>query len=107
MLLRLPTAYVRFLTREMTRSDMFSHRQLIRTVLALATLSATSQSSNLVGISFYVSGKISVGGNSRSRHMNYYGGLRAPSRLCVEARTARGIVNTVTGCLGLILTLFF
>ena len=107
VLLRLPTAYVRFLTREMTKADMFSHRQLIRSVLALATLSSTSVDSGLVGISFYVSGKISVGGNSRSRHMVYFGGLRAPSRLFVEARTARGVVSTVTGCLGVLLTMFF
>jgi hypothetical protein len=98
---------MRFVTREMTRVDMFSHRQLLRTVIALSSLSATAEDSSLVGITFYVSGKISVGGNSRSRHMVYFGGLRAPSRLFVEARTSRGIVSTVTGCLGLSLTLFF
>jgi len=89
----------------MTHTNMFSHRQLIRTIIALSSFAASS--GILTGITFYVVGKISVGGNSRSRHMFYYGGLRAPSRLFVEARVARGIVYTVTGCLGLSLTFFY
>jgi hypothetical protein len=102
-----PSAYIRFLTRELTHSDMFSHRQLLRTVVSLSNVTASTPHSGLAGITFYVSGKISVGGNSRSRHMMYFGGLRAPSRLFLEARTSCGIINTVTGCLGVNLTFYY
>ena len=94
---------MRFLVREMGEMSMFSHRQLLRSLIIMATASYLREDSNVAGVTLFVSGKISVGGNSRSRHMYYYGGLRAPSRLYVESRAARGVVGTVTGCLGVML----
>lgn len=104
--LRAPNIYMRFLVRELSEMSMFAHKQIIRSLVIMMTASLLEVGTEFVGITFFVCGKISVGGNSRSRHMLYYGGLRSPSRLYVEARSSRGVVWTVTGCLGVSLVIF-
>ena len=58
-----------------------------------------------IGFEFLVVGKISVGGNARSRTLNTLFGLRSRSRMWLMGKRVRDIVYSTTGCLGI--SLFF
>jgi len=86
---------------------MFSHRRIIRSIQTALTAAFIWRASPICGFFFFVMGKISVGGNSRTRSMFTAIGVRAASRAYLNVCGSWSIINTPTGCLGVNLLLFF
>ena len=86
--------------------SLFSHRRMIKKLMFLLILSFRLYNC-LSGILYFIVGKISVGGNARTRPMKLTLGLRSGSKLPVRAISASDIVHTTTGCLGSYLVYYF
>jgi hypothetical protein len=102
-----PTLFLNYFCLYASLGSMFLHRKLTRQILSMAALSSSSGLHALFGIRFLIVGKIAVGGNSRTRTMQYQRGLNSLSRLVVFTRSASNIVWTITGCLGIHLSFYF
>lgn len=53
---------------------------------------------NMVGIYFYVAGKLGTVGNARAAHIKYVDGLNSPMTLNSRVSAEEFVVRTVTGC---------
>lgn len=80
------------------------HRKFIKKVITLLLLVLVKYKF-IGGFEFYVVGKISVGGNARTRTLNTIFGLRSRSRLWLLGKKVNDIAYSITGCLGV--SLFF
>ena len=80
------------------------HRKIIKR-LTTALLIILGHYRLLLGFEFSVVGKVSVGGNARTRTFNTIFGMRSRSKLWVMGKKVNDIVYSVTGCLGI--SLFF
>lgn len=65
----------------MSNVNMFTHRAIVRRLMKTGSLTLSSTPPLVLGIVIQFIGKISVGGNSRSRMLRFRGGLLAKSRL--------------------------
>ena len=102
-----PSIFVSNWCLRLSNLSMFSHRHQIRKTQHCLLNLFLSSFASLAGYVFEVSGKISVGGNSRTRTMHARVGLRSLGRVSINAVCGFGTINTVTGCLGVRLVLFF
>lgn len=87
----------------LTDLDMFSHRRLLRLAQSSLYWFVLYNFGVLLGFYFSCSGKISVGGNSRTRTMLKSYGYKSTSLVTTQTTNTSSIINTVTGCLGLLL----
>lgn len=95
---------LRLFVRRLRASNMFRHRTLIKGFFAALLLRAPRL---VQGCVIRIRGKISVGGNARSRELEFRFGTFASGQMVLRAATRRGIVGTVTGCLGVHMALWF
>lgn len=102
-----PSIFVSNWCLRLSNLNMFSHRHQIRKTQHCLLNLFLSSFSSLAGYAFEVAGKISVGGNSRTRTMHARVGLRSLGRVSINSVCGFGTINTVTGCLGVRLVLFF
>lgn len=91
----------------LTDLDMFSHRRLLRLAQSSLYWFVLYNFGVLLGFYFSCSGKISVGGNSRTRTMLKSYGYKSTSLVTTQTTNTSSIINTVTGCLGLLLIFFY
>lgn len=91
----------------LTDLDMFSHRRLLRLAQSSLYWFVLHNFGILLGFYFSCSGKISVGGNSRTRTMLKSYGYKSSSLLTTQTTNTSANINTVTGCLGLLLIFFY
>lgn len=94
-------------TSMLTDLDMFSHRRLLRLAQSSLYWFVLHNFGVLLGFYFSCSGKISVGGNSRTRTMLKSYGYKSSSFVTTQTTNSSAIINTVTGCLGLLLIFFY
>lgn len=80
------------------------HRKIIKR-LATVLLLILNKRRLILGFELLVVGKVSVGGNARTRTFNTIFGMRSRSKLWVMGKKVNDIVYSVTGCLGI--SLFF
>lgn len=95
---------MRLLVRRLRQSNMFRHRTIIKRFFVLLNARAPRL---IQGCVLRVRGKISVGGNARSRELEFQVGTFSSGQMILRASTRRGLIGTVTGCLGVYLTLWF
>lgn len=80
------------------------HRKLIKKVTTVLLLILVKYRL-ILGFEFFVVGKVSVGGNARTRTFNTIFGMRSRSKLWVLGKKVNDIVYSITGCLGI--SIFF
>lgn len=95
---------MRLFLRRLRRSSMFKHRTLIKKFFV--TLAAKAPRL-IQGCVLRVRGKISVGGNARSRELEFQVGTFSSGQMILRVSARRGLVGTVTGCLGVYLALWY
>jgi hypothetical protein len=85
---------------------LFKHRRFIRRFIVMCKKAILADFYPLLGLRFFVAGKINVTGNARKRAMGYRYGLTSMSRLFINAYGSWEIVRTKTGCLGLFFLMY-
>ena len=105
-MLREPELAVRVLEIRFNEAGMFSHRRMIRQVQTQLLGAFRRGLVPIMGFILFIMGKISVGGNARTRSMHTRVGRRSKSRAPLNATGSWGLVRTITGCLGFHLLVF-
>lgn len=85
---------------------LFKHKRFIRRFTILFRKAILLEFYPLLGLRFFVAGKISVTGNARKRTMGYRYGWMSMSRLFINSYGSWEIVKTKTGCLGLFFLMY-
>lgn len=88
----------------MTNMNMFTHRRMVRQLMVVGFTALNMKPAFVFGLVIQFVGKISVGGNSRTRVMRVRGGTLSKSYLPVHMCGHFDVIWTTTGCLGLTYT---
>lgn len=101
-----PSIFLEGLSLFLAGVGLFKHRRFIRRFIILCKKAILADFYPLLGLRFFVAGKISVTGNARKRAMGYRCGWVSMSRLFINAYGSWEIVRTKTGCLGLFFLMY-
>ena len=99
--------YVYFMRAFMEEVSMFTHKRHIMRIITTFRTLVQPENGVIMGYLFFMVGKISVGGNSRTRTMGCNRGFNSYSCLYLNHIGSWGIINTHTGCLGFSFQLFY
>jgi len=109
VMLRDPQLLISWLDARLPSVPLFQHRRFFRLLAFLlrSAVLAPAFRFQLQGLYFYLVGKISVTGNSRSRSFLLSGGRHSGSNMQLRVSEGFTLVRTNTGCLGLTVRFFF
>ena len=99
-----PYLLLSLIVKLLERISLFSHRRILKRVFLLLSMYAPRLT---IGLTILIAGKISVGGNSRSRKLVYRCGRYSGGQLLLRSLAYQNIVKTTTGCLGISVSLWF
>jgi len=105
-LIRDPIVCISIFVLSLNRVSFFSHRKMIKRLMLLLFINFYKVLT-VCGFYFYVIGKISVGGNSRTRSMTLFNGIRSNNCLPIRVINSYDIIHTLTGCLGIKLYYYY